>query len=323
MTASTLTPELSRAQEFRQLADNVFKLHGEGKYREALEIAEQGVVKFPEEGRLQYWIACLQSRLGLEDTAIRSLEKALDRGYWWSESFLLGDPDLKPLQQRQDFKTIVARCQTAKQAALAKSKAELLVLTPPNYSTRRPAPLMIALHGRGGSAAHFAPYWKRALEAGFILSIPQSSQPIGSDSYAWDDAELSEKEITSAYAQVKNTYATNSKRVILTGFSQGGEWVIYLALKQKVPCLGFIAVAPSKGQFRDLTPLVKESSKSGVRGYLITGNKDFAYDQTKKLHDEMVKNNIPIKLYEEQGLGHDFPKDFDDRLATAIEFILG
>ncbi len=298
-------------------------LYEKKMYDDALSLAMDGTRKFPEQaGRIYYWMATVYMQLGQHDNAIRALESGIGQGHWWNGDMLLEDPSFNDLRDRRDFKTLVSECKSRGREAKENTKPELVILTPSTYSESIPPPLLIALHGRGRSAADSVLYWESTLASGVVLAVPQSSQPTGSDMYCWDEETRAEREIVDAYNQARSSYATNPERTILAGMSQGGEWAIYMGLKQVFPCKGFISVVPSNQQFPDLIRWIDVAAKPGVRGFLMTGEKDFAYLSTRKLHEKLVDKGLKCQFFADPELGHDFPTNFERKLSTAIDFIL-
>ena len=141
----------TRANSFPYYRDQIFELYNDRKYREALAVAFQAKEKFPERhAKTSYWIGCLQSRLGESEEALQMLEKASKDGIWWPDQALLMEPDLESLQNRPEFKAIIAESQRLKQRALLKAKPGVMVLTPRNFSPEERHPLIIALTPRVG-----------------------------------------------------------------------------------------------------------------------------------------------------------------------------
>ncbi len=120
---------------FPYYRDQVFDFYNARKYREALAVAFRAREKFPERhAKTSYWIGCLQSRLGETESALETLGKASKDGIWRPDQALLMEPDLEPVQNRPEFKTIVAESQRLKQRAMLTAKPGVMVLTPRNFS---------------------------------------------------------------------------------------------------------------------------------------------------------------------------------------------
>ncbi len=309
--------------EYQNLQDQVFRLYADRKLEDALKAALQAEEKFPEkQERTSYWVACLYSLLGQSENAIRTLQNATDKGCWWSEQSLIDDNDLVTLRDKAGFKDLLAKCKEKRRLAESKSQPDLLVETPPGYSPYRPTPAIVALHPRGGNARDFANHWRPALKAGLILVLPQSSQPYSSQSFSWDSLKRSEKDLVRTYWRARASCSMDPAKVVLAGFSQGGERAISMALRQIVPCNGFVVVAPSIRNPDNLTPWVETASAREMRGYIFSGEKDFAYSNTKRFSEDAEKKGMSCMFHTETKLGHEFPQDFRAKLASAISFVL-
>lgn len=104
-----------------------------------------------------------------------------------------------------------------------------LLLVPPGYSPDRPAPLVVVLHGAGGTAEQGLGLLRvPAEEAGVILLAPQSR------GRTWDvvmggfgpDVEFLER----ALRQTFDGYAVDLARIAVAGFSDGASYALSLGL---------------------------------------------------------------------------------------------
>ena len=326
----------TRANSFPYYRDQIFELYNDRKYREALAVAFQAKEKFPERhAKTSYWIGCLQSRLGESEEALQMLEKASKDGIWWPDQALLMEPDLESLQNRPEFKAIIAESQRLKQRALLKAKPGVMVLTPRNFSPEERHPLIIALTPRVGHPGEFAENWNGARNQGFLLAVPHSSQPISSEEYCWDNPERSEHEVAWAYKQVRDKYNVDPAKVIVAGFSQGAALAMYLTLNRTFPCRGFITVAASDWVAPEDKPasqrdhpseafasFIRAKDVRGLKGVIIMGNEDAFLPKIKTLLEGMVERGFNCKIDVVQSLGHEFPVDFERRLESATNFLL-
>ncbi len=300
------------------------ELHGNRRFQEALEAALDVERKFPDKcGEISLGIACINARMGRIEEAVRTLERAMSKGHWWSKSELLQIPALSSLRERSDFTILVEKCVSLQREREASLRPELLVFTPRNTSTLRTA--MIALHGRGETAQVCVPYWKPAVSIGVLLAVPGSSEPFRSEGLCWDDHARARREVANAYAQLHASHGASFDRTIVAGYSQGGELALSLSLIQSFPCAGFIAVSPGpfgKERLEEFSTVLENAALHGLRGYLFSGDKDPTYPMTKKIHEEMVRMGITCDFTVEEGLGHAYPIDFERRLVSAAKFVL-
>jgi len=310
---------------FWDLQRAVFRLHGERRYEEALAAAAAAAGRFPEEGaKTRFWVACLESRLGRCDEAVRTLEEGVAGGLWWSERMLSEDPDLASLQEREDFQALVRECERRHRAAEAKLYADLVVLTPEGFPRDRLLPALLALHAREGNAAACAATFRPALSMGLVVAAPQGTQLSSERLFSWDDRERAKREVLAAYEKLLAGYPVDPARVVLAGVSQGAAVALCLALSGRIPrSRGFVAVIPSVIGVEACLPRAPEAARRGLRGWILVGEKDPRCERVRTLHQNLIQAGLPCELVVEEGLGHEIPDDFAERLQAAIGSLLG
>jgi predicted esterase len=260
--------------------------------------------------------------------ALQLLEEALEAGLWWAEAQLREESDLQSLQGLPQFEQLVEVCQKRHAEAQAQAVPVLLTLQPEGgcQAGLQPCPLLLALHGNDQTAEGSVGFWRSAVSRGWLLALPQSSQVRGPDGYIWNDQDRAVREIQEHYATLCEQYAIDPDRVVLAGFSRGGELAIWLALSGTIEVRGFIAVGPGGPYTNEpdkWAPLIEASQGRGLRGYLVVGEQDiFCYEGTQALAALLKSRDIPCELEVHPNLGHDFPPDFQQSLARALEFLL-
>jgi phospholipase/carboxylesterase len=105
-----------------------------------------------------------------------------------------------------------------------------LLYVPASYRSQKPAPLVVMLHGAGGSARHSVDLARPdADRLGFILYAPSSSAAtwdiIAGRAFGPDVAP-----IDRALGTVFAGYAVDPKRVAVAGFSDGASYALSLGL---------------------------------------------------------------------------------------------
>ena len=321
---------------FLDYRNRVFRYYNESRYREALEVARDAAEKFPDyDAKTSFWIACLQSRLGHNTEAILTLQAAVKRNVWWPAE-VLRDTDLDPIRGRTEFKTLEAECDGLKREQMnQKASPDLLVRVPPGYDEGKDWPALMVFHQRYGERPELssAP-WLPVLSTRMILAVPWSSQVYAHDGRSWDSIEASDKDVQWAFSKL-NDYRLDSKNLVVGGFSQGGALSIYTVLKRIFPVRGFVAVAPSDWIIPEEKPaterqfpskaflsIVEASDCRGLRGSIIIGDKDPFFPKIEKLFALMVERGLDGKLQVETGLGHEYPEGFENKLRTALDFVL-
>jgi predicted esterase len=170
---------------------------------------------------------------------------------------------------------------------------------------------------------------------GMILAAPWSSQVYAHDGRSWDNLEVSKKDLKWAYSKLKSDYRLDATKLVVGGFSQGAALSIYSVLERIIPCRGFVAVAPSDWVIPEDKPatereqpskafhsLVKSSDCRGLRGAIIIGDKDPFFPKIQQLYELMVEKGLEGRMQVETGLGHEYPERFEDKLRTALDFVL-
>ena len=306
------------ATDFIDFQKELFHLFGKGNYDEVHSLVLRAQNDFPErKEKIYFWKACAYSMQGKDDEAITALEEGLQMGAWWNPTTLTRDPDLMNLQSLPKFISVVKQCENI----LVNHQ---LVSTPKlfTYGNHQSDIGLLSLHWRGSNVEDFAPYWlDRNQTSDFHIGFLQSSQVHGYNGYCWDDEELADKEIKTAFDEFKATH--HASKHILTGASQGGKYAIEGCLKGKLDDLkGFIAVIPAIQNVEAIESLLKENKNTNLRGCIITGDQDSFYEQTVALKPIFEKYNFPCKLIVVEGLGHFFPNNFPELLTEAVNYLL-
>jgi predicted esterase len=153
--------------------------------------------------------------------------------------------------------------------------------------------------------------------------VAQSSQVEGPDMFVWNDEAKTTREVAGHFADLTANHPVPPGQVVLGGFSMGGGEAMRLAVSGLVPARGFIAVVP---YFRDLAGLKVQIARlepGALRGYIITGDKDFSYQAALEAAEAFRGVGIACEVEERQGLGHALPGDFARSLKRALAFVRG
>ena len=321
---------------FLDYRNRVFRYYKESRYREALEVAHDAAKKFPDyDAQTSFWIACLESRLGHHAEAILTLQDSIKRKVWWPAE-VLRDTDLDPIRGRPEFKTLETECNSLQREQMnQKTSPDLMVRLPPGYGEGKDWPALMVFHQRYGERPELsAAPWLPVLSMGMILAVPWSSQVYAHDGRSWDSLKVSEKDVQWAFSNLKD-YRLGSKNLVVAGFSQGGALSIYTVLQRIVPVRAFVAVAPSDWIIpeekpaterqlpsEDFLSIVEASDCRGLRGSIIIGDKDPFFPKIEQLYELMVQKGLEGQMQIDAGLGHEYPEKFEDKLRSALDFVL-
>ncbi len=308
--------------EFRELQTQVFDLYEKGQYSEIINVLEREGGNFPDQARgMSYWWLCVYALSGRTDDAIQTLHDALSRGWWYTESALRTDDDLKSLQGLPVFEELVKQSAALYEEAKKGIKPYQIISLP---NEKDAPPLVMALHGNNANAQSGEAFWSPLLEKGYGLSLPQSTLPGNRDNaYVWDDYAIAKQDIEHYYDELP---AINKDRLIFGGFSMGGQTAVRLALEGKFGAKGFISVAGWMGndpELKYIQELLQSEIAKKIRGVIIIGDKDGgSYKGALKLAELLSGAGISHQLTVLRDWGHTYPENYGEILARAAEFIL-
>ena len=109
------------------------------------------------------------------------------------------------------------------------SERDGVIYAPPGYRADRPAPLVVMLHGAGGSARRALPRLETLADAHGLLLLAVDSREVTWEAIA-DRFEPDTGFIDRALARVFSRYAVDAKRIAAEGFSDGASWALGLGL---------------------------------------------------------------------------------------------
>jgi predicted esterase len=309
--------------DFSATMNQLRRLYEQGDYSEALGLLERVATRFPQQGLMYHWKMCLSARAGRPSEAIQVFQDALDHGYWYPKALIREDEDLQSLQGMPEYEELVTVSLERAAELGAGGKPELLVV-PPDASATGHAPLLIGLHGNSQNARLAADDWRELHQRGWMLALPQSSEPLTADAYMWDDFDRGAAEVEGLCAPILEPQSVDSSRIILGGFSAGGGLAIRLALAGTLKARGFLVIGPYLRDLQTLTPYLETARNNGIRGYIVMGLRepDDGRELMSRTTAYLRENGIPCVLDEHADLGHAFPPDFPQVLDKALDFLL-
>jgi predicted esterase len=291
----------------------------------AIEIGLELVDRFPDAPRHPYNLACAYALKGDPDTALVWLNRAAEKGFAYPTTFR-NDPDLASLRDRPEYEQALKRVieNHEREFEVFKEKAdetEPIVIVPRGPDTEQPAPLIIALHGRGGRATEMVNVWRRpAARIGAILVAPQSLDRLG-PGYSWDKIEEAEYLVEHAMRYAIEHYNIDESRIILTGFSQGGYLSFLHGLRHPERFVGVIPVA-SYADHVIRMPEPGDDEARLPRFVIMVGGDDPAAAGARATAKQIEQAGMDVKLEVYTGVGHAFPRNRDAELNEALDFVL-
>ncbi len=268
-----------------------------------------------------YNLACVYALDGQKEKAGVALTKAVSLGFS-NRGHLERDPDLESIRGSEAFKAATAELKKKEQSIVEKAVViDPLVVLPPEHKAGKSAPAIVALHGFGGDQAGFVEMWREAAGvAGAILIVPRGVSPTGRGGFEWGSVDATDAVVGHALEFVGKKHLVDEKKVVLTGFSQGGFMSFNLAIRHGRRFCGVIPVA---GSYRpDVAGEPRSFPPKLPKFYLMTGENDGA-----KVSNELAKSKLEsygavvrLKIY--PGLGHAFPANRAVELGKALRFVM-
>lgn len=327
---------IARAQETdaerRQALIQVFQeaMQG-GQWATAIAAGEQLQPIGAGNETLAYNLACAYARSGQSAAAITWLARAAESGFQ-ATKLVTTDPDLATLRDAAarnaapGYAEAIARIHANRSAGLREyqamaAKRSPLVFLPEGYDSTRAAPLIIALHGFGADAMDIASAWREvASQSGAILAAPDAVRPTANGrGFQWLFADEGEWRVLDTLEQMKARYRIDPARVILTGFSQGGNLTLTTGLAH--PDL-FSGLIPMSGFYtREEMPL-PTGDVARARVYLMIGGDDRGTATFETAKRDLETAGYPVRLLTYPGVGHAFPPNAQEELTRAVTFVL-
>jgi pimeloyl-ACP methyl ester carboxylesterase len=159
------------------------------------------------------------------------------------------------------------------------------LLAPPAAAKREPLPLVIALHGAGGSENMFFDVYghgkivELCQDRGWLLVAPRSG--------GFGGAPLAE-----VIDEIAKLYPVDSRRIFVVGHSMGAAQAL---LNARLTPERFTAIAALGGG----RPIAVSEAMKTPAYFVGIGTKDFAYRGAKALGDALKKAQVPHFTYKE------------------------
>ncbi len=306
---------------FHQLYAKFAQFYEGEQWAAALDMWTRAFDRFPEwAADIYYSRLCMIGRLDDKPQGLRLLQEMLDAGFWYSEPMLRDSPSLQAWQGDPEFERQVR----AHTDAQAQAKAPAPDTRIPDASP--PYPLLLAMHGQTSTAEAEIGHWEGVSTGGYMLAMAQASQLVWAGGGLWT-VEKSVPEVAEYYEGLSAAYAYDPQRVIVGGYSMGGEIALQAALTGAVLARGFVVLAPAGGPLshepQGCESIIQAAHKRGMRGAIRVGKHDASASQDgiRALAAMLNEAGAPCKLMTFDG-GHAYPPDFDQMLLDALTFVL-
>ena len=278
----------------------------------------------PNNSREQYNLACVLALNEEVDAALDWLEKAAANGFC-RISLLDVDPDLDAVRDLPGYEVVLNRVSEnmrRRRDLVYRTAAENLPLTvlPKNFSDDEPRPLIIVLHGFGGSSAGFEAIWGPAAgRLGAILVVPNGPRRVG-NGHGWIDIDEADAVVEATLDYVRDRFEVDWDRVVLSGFSEGAFMATALGIRHPDLFAGVIPVAGSYIPGIDAPP---KAADGDPRFYFMVGLLDRVATQARIAASDFEEAGYEVDLRLFPDTGHEFPQRTTQELGRALRFVLG
>jgi len=278
----------------------------------------------PNSSREQYNLARVFARKGEVESALGWLEKAASNGFC-RISLLDADSDLDAVRDLPGYQIVhnMVSENTQRRRDLVYRIAAVnppLTVLPKNFANDVPRPLIIVLHGFGGSPAGFPEIWGPAAERlGAILVVPNGPRRVG-NGRGWIDLDEADAVLEATLDYARENFEVDWDRVVLTGFSEGG--FMAMALGSRHSDL-FAGVIPMAGGYIPEIDAPPEAKDGDPRFYFMVGSLDRAAKQVRLAASDFEAAGYEVDFRMFPDTGHAFPRRTTPELRRALRFVLG
>jgi phospholipase/carboxylesterase len=187
---------------------------------------------------------------------------------------------------------------------------------PETYSTERPMPLVVALHGGSGTGRQFLWSWLRdARGRGAILVAPTA---IG-QTWALMGDDIDTPNVERIVEFVRSNWAVDASRLLLTGMSDGGTFTYVSGLGANSP---FTHLAPVSAAFNPmLAEMIDGERVLGLPIHIVHGALDWMFPASMAQEAERALSRAGARVtYREiADLSHAYPREMN---AAMLEWLV-
>ena len=342
---------------FKQLEKNYSELYISEKYMEALNLLEVGAGSLPKEEfeknlfTIMIDKAMLYKKCNLDEECIDTLAYLVDRQFICPLYRKL----YEPLKENVKYARIKEKNDLLRAQAQEKTKFDYKVYLPEGYTEDKEYPVFINLHGDCENMGFHHDYWRPDvfLKKGFIVVYPQSSQVIFHEGYGWlkyvldvkgdepwldspsvyrlsesscymkESYDMAQAQIKTCYDMISQQYSINEDYIIIGGFSSGASISVEITMANVIPVKGFISLCPDDKPKIFSKEKVEQSIQRGVKGVFMEGEQSLPVPDEDDMMKVFNETGFQYEYYINKGVGHWYPEDLNEKLETALNFILG
>jgi phospholipase/carboxylesterase len=188
------------------------------------------------------------------------------------------------------------------------SRGGFSLYVPEYYTADRPWPLVTALHGGSGNGRSFLWSWLReARSHGAILLAPTAT----GNTWALMGEDNDTPNLTRILQSVRSRWNIDSRRMLLTGMSDGGTFCYVTGLESASP---FTHLAPVAATFHPLMAEMGDAERlRGLPIYLVHGRLDwmFPVQVARQTQQALAAAGADVTYREIDDLSHCYPREMN------------
>jgi predicted esterase len=174
-------------------------------------------------------------------------------------------------------------------------------------------PVLVWLHGRSGNPESDCRKWARVTEEIGWLLCPSGPENRGGGGRGWNNSWPGAKDAVDAAVGAfheKFGAKIQKKDHILIGFSEGALAAMNIGVREPERFSRWLILAANDvywgvaGQEE-----LKKNRKRLKRVYLLTGEKDMVVENTRRVHEHLLREQVKVRIWTPEDIGHEVPPD--------------
>jgi len=294
-----------------------------GEHQKAAQ-CQYWFVQVTDDGR--YDLACWEALAGRVDPAI----------YWLQESARIGgidlrwtklDPDLESVRDDSRWPKLLVYLEGCERYWRVKRRKQTELIVPEGYDGRSELPLVVWLHGMGGTPSdHKSQFQPLANEYKIGFVGVSGTIPTGKTKFAWAEvAEEDYERVRTALTEIRDRIRWREGTAVALGFSQGAMVAFEIAVRHPEIFAGVISV--SAGTVSPIPPDAPSAKLDLSRqGFVVVcGAKEIpaSIERSDELeHWLKARNGHVLRPSYPDHASHGFPADFEKRLNEWIAYVV-
>lgn len=305
-----------------EVQTEINRIEGSKDYNAAIEFINSVKDNFPEnEFEVILESAYCYGKIGNLEAGLDKYEYGQQLGFFFGLNFR--SSVYAPYKESERFAKLIEKDRELRNAALEKSKTIYEVKLPENYNESNLYPAIVILHGGGRTLKDSQKHWiSERTDKEFVKIFIQSYLHYTSKTFGWAGFDpRARKEMRECFDEVVGKYSIDTTKVIIGGISAGGSASIDFSINNIIPTNGFIGICPGKPREFD-SERVKAANEKNVSGYILSGETDFYLERAKEMVAIFDETNFNYYFEIIEGMGHEYPKDFSERIEQALNFLI-